>query len=715
MKKVRKALAVVVMAGVVTCALAARLVWDFEGAPDDAGRMTSATSAPAAAAAGTRVNGSQSLIPWGSLTLAGDVVELSAPDAPLTVTLSDGQRSYAARVNGTGYTAVLTGYPPGSPNRMITVEVRSTRVHYVSVLGSYARLQSLAGADKHLSLQEQPSLRVSPYTTALAWLVRQARNNVDATTDAEFELGVRATDGKEVIIASYLLGSTATGERALPDGYEDGYAALRSQSYFAVLYNYTAYYAAAIQYLRNAPFRAPLASLQELPQETVLNNALSVTGYPMYSTSTVLLQRQGADTFDVLESQSLTNPRYSALLDAAGDVRLQATGAVTRTIIGDGGIPYTYFYLGYTLRRLYRGEKYSQWVLAWSYELRDSANEVVSTGESLRVLTGVDMASWRQPDGMNLVNAAQRILPWPCVGGTPVKLDICAYGIYQRWAGGYAVDAEYKVNDDLSPRPPLNGGLTIPLGSLDAQGGLHLANADSEMVIWRVDRPSLALGTIVYVTRSTSSQAAGQVRVDLGFTTVMQDPADLHFDPVGSWTDGRGHYQVPYNYRGWRTVERSAGGSGFQSFNNPESTPYVRDLTWQAQSGRTFDHYFNSNTTPGLTCAAWFALGYPDCQTEVIHFNPLLRLDNRFYGLQETYQRTEYPDGTYTLVRSSHPNFMTCDAGQCASVIAGAAAMAAPTAVNARPAMQARTRFEAGRNPYPRIGELRSAARANVP
>ena len=712
MNQIRKGVAILVIASVAAGAWAARMGLDFERAQSKPARPALAATAQAAAGTGKPVNGSQPLTPWGpggKLTLAGDVVELATPGAAITVTVSDGEQTVQADVNGNGYSAALSGYVAGSAPRMVTVDVRSNRVHYVSVLGSLGRLQTLAGADRHLSLDEQPTLRVSPYTTALALQVRFARNGVDAANDEEFELGMRGTDSRSMMGASYLMAAIAKGTRALPAGYSDGYALVADRNYFTSILGTVPMLANYPQYLASAPAGAPLASLQQLPQQLVMANALPYENYAMSTEATVMLQRQTADTFELLESKPISNPRYSALLDAAGDIKLQAIGTPQENFVGNDGQNYVRYYMGYTLRRLYRGSKYSQWLVRIDTEQRDQFD--VYPSSQYRVLTAVDMDAWRQPGAFSTINSQMRMLPWLCVDAVSVQLKECAYGLYWRSLNGFAVDFSNKVQDDLTPLPRVQGGLLVTAPPVDAQGGLHIITDETETVFWRVDRASTVLGTLVYVSRSTSGPTAGQARVGLGFTSIRMAPEELFFNPIGEWTDGRGSVMPRYGtFGGGTTVAtRLADGTGTQTRNYGSDNPFTQPLTWQAQDNVMFNRFFESNVTPGMTCAQWFQTSAYPCITRVVYFNPLLRLGTRFYGVEEDYQRTEQPDGSYTMIRrTSYPQFHDCNSGACVDAINNGTAVAAAAP---RPALQARARFNPPRARFQTWGELRAAAR----
>lgn len=712
MNQMHKGLAILAIASVTAWAFAARMHWDNPRSPRVATHIAMSAGASAAGAAGTPVNGSHPLTPWGpggKLTIAGDVVELATPGAAMTVTVSDGEQTVEATVSGNGYSAVLGGYVAGSAPRMVTVDVRSTRVHYVSVLGSLGRLQALAGADNHLSLDEQPTLRVSPYTTALALQVRFARKGVDAVNDEEFELGMRGTDSRSMMAASYLMAAIAKGTRALPAGYEDGYALVADRNYFTSIIGTNPMLANYRTYLASAPASAPVASLQDLPQQLVMANALPYENYAMTTEAVVMLQRQAADVFEVLESKPISNPRYSALLDAAGDVKLQAIGSPQENFVATDGTNLVRYYVGYTLRRLYRGSKYSQWLVQIDTEQRDQGYVYPDT--QYRVLTAVNMDAWRQPGAFSTINSQMRMLPWLCVDAASVQLKECAYGLYWRSNNAFAVDFSNKVQDDLTPLPRVQGGLLVSAPPVDAQGGLHIITDETETVFWRVDRSSTVLGTVVYVARSTSGPTAGQARVGLGFTSIRMAPEELFFNPIGEWTDGRASVMQRYGTFGGGTTiaTRTADGSGSQTTSADSSNPNLQWLTWQVQDNVMFNRFFDSNVTQGMTCAQWFQQFQYPCITRVVYFNPLLRLGTRFYGVEEDYQRTEQPDGSYTMIRrGSYPQFHDCNSGACADAISNGTAVAAAAA---RPALQTRAQFNHQRTRFQRWGELRAAAR----
>jgi len=679
-------MAMTAMVGVAAAAFAARMDWSFERHVPSARPVT--TAASGAAATGTRVNGSQSLLPWGSLTLSGDVVELSTAGAPFTVTVSDGNRSYLTRINGNGYTAVLGGYPPGSPDRMITVEVRSTRVHYISVLGSRSRLSALAGADRFLTLQEQPRLRVSPFSTALAELVKFQLGGRDAANDDEFERGVGAIYAQDLSVGSALIARVASGQWALPAGYTDGLAMLQDRQYFRSLSADIAKRDEALAYLGDEAAFTPLAQLTDLAATTIFHGTVPVNGPQLRSSYAMVLERQGADTYDLFETEAFSNPRYSALLAANGSVDLQPQATIA---IDYGGV--TRNYLGYRLRRLFKGERISQWSIRLQWQ-EVQAGGVTTTGTDYIVMQSRDLDAWRKPQGWAGVSELPRTLPWICAESS--LLQDCGYAQYQPegQAGGTLTNFGHAVSYFNFQILPLAPGLQPrfqPL-TVDASGGLRVLGDTADTTFWRVGDDSALRGTVVYKSRGLTGAAAGKVSVGVGYTVQQsEDAAPPSLE--GTWI-ARDPAAMSGFYGGKVTLlslQRNADYSGLAREFDGQAESAQNTFTWEWWSNRAaiVDQHFVSSSV-AATCEALFATGATQCETRVSYFHPVLREGSRYYGVENIYLARRTPTSSSMRYVSSQAGFQDCVSGPCLGAPAAMqrAAFARPKRIAERAAFQ---------------------------
>lgn len=655
------------------CAMAAQTSWDFLS-PERARLLPPKVSAGAATASGTRVNGSQPLIPARTITLVGEVADLATPTASLSVSVSLRGASQQARVNGHSFSFDLLVPSISNDDDMVTVMALSGRAYYVSILGSPQRLLALAGADRRLDVSELAGLQVSPYTSAMAWMASRNISSGRIRSDADFESAMRATDSKDIRYGAYLISAVTHGMHALPSGITNGYALLQSRQYFIDVMADPAFLQAGEDYLANQPSPSPLSSLQELPDQLVLTNALPLREAPMSSDAVFLLQRQSADTFDFFEQDSLSNPRYSAALGARGEVRLQPTGTVERRYRDASDELRTRRYLGYTLHRLYRGANQSYWSLALEYE--DWANgSSLGKGWIYHALTSQNLAAWKQPNGWGEITA-QRSLPWLCVDAELALVKDCEYARYRPSASGTGILVDFgdKVLANLTPRPYSDTGPAFGLWTLDAQGGLRVVNADTDTTFWRVDRPGAGMGTVVYVSRSLSGVALAQAKAGISFTVVDMPATDLKFVSTGSWSDGGSEIRLPAQHEPFWMVNflRQANGwTGWQLSRSSSTHPGgFWNLMWQREgNGAIVDRYQTDGVT-GYECQYMFTNPDAECLLPAYYFRPLSRSGSQFYGVEEIYERRERADGSYSFRRVvSRPTFQRCNDGECWNAI----------------------------------------------
>lgn len=662
MKKHQAALFV----GVATClagaAFAARLLGEADGFTRTAREQVAQAANPAAAA--RRANGSQPLVPLGTLTLSGDVTPL-APQQGMRVYVTGGDRTYEAQVQGQGYSVRLFGRDLAS-TAMVKVEVHSAKVRYVSVLGSYGRLRALAGADGHLSLDEQPALRVSPYSTALALLSEHALGGVAARSDLEFERALRATTGAEVLTTTYLLESYTQGTEPLVPSNTTGYAMItpsRLQGYLT--YDY--FHPGARAYFASQPSVAGLKSLAELPDQLLLTGALHQDS-PRTTDIVRLLQRESDGSYSLFEENALSQPRYTAALQADGAVHLQPLGPLARTYVNGMGQTVQRNYLGYTLRRLFKGAYYSHWSvrLEWE-ELIDGQS---TTGSDALALTARDLATWKQADAWAGMDHALRSLPWLCVDPSVAELRECEYAQYQPDADTFdhLVNHGDKVDEQMQPLA-LADGPAMDHWTVDGDGALHVRNDDSDTVFWRVENPQREYGTVVYLSHSRNPLAADQAKVGVSFTISQQEPGPVLGQPVGRWKDTVAYTQ-PARYSEERTTivtERRADGSG-DFLDTPPGwnlDPFPRALHWSVFDEALFDRntFFLSGTDE--TCAE-VLLREPTCTEGMIYFRALYRVGQRYWGVYEGYRRVVDRDGNIAFKRhASQPLYYECVQGEC--------------------------------------------------
>lgn len=644
-KRIQKAMAWLATVGVVAWAMAAHIQVDFRRLPADRGSMSTHAMAPAPAVVGRRLQGSQPLVATADLLLAGDVVDINAATGPLSVVAYVGERAFPATVQGTAYSVLIPG---GVGTGMIRVEAHAGSIYFVSVLGAHLRQLALAGPDRRLDISEQSALRISPYSTSLYWLTRYALGDRQATTDAEFERAMRATNGHEIEVASSLLWLTANHPQELEGRYANGLAKLGDRAYFqGYMEGSRDPLHIAKGFLGWQQTYAPVRSLDELPAQSLLLSALKMDGMPQSVDSLRYIERVSANLFSITENTALTGRRYTASVDANGDIQLAPTSEI-RGLITDPetGTGYVRTYLHYSLRRLYRGAQYSQWYLVLSWEDRSGGGSSSSfptrSGQDETVLTGLNVEAWMHTQDFAALEPGTRALPWACMGAGELNLRVCEYAQHRRRADGTGelVDQGSKVDAQLQPLPTRRVGAAFRW-SIDTSGGLVLTTADVATSFWRVDSAEAGVGPVLYRSRSLRPGSEGLVMMGLGFTIPQRQASEILTAAEGNWVGGY-YGSVPSLYSedmGYAEHQRNADGT-VQRRSVYEGTQWPwRTWSWQNVDGALFDRV-DYAPAPATSCAGAIAAGTESsCMARLIYFKPLRRIGNRYYGVEETYEQ----------------------------------------------------------------------------
>lgn len=701
-KRIQKAMALVAALGVAAGALAARMDWMSREARPGAGPHTAvALSAAAAAATGTRANGSAPLVPGGQFTIVGEVVELASAGAAMNVVVQVGDKVFPAVIQGNTYRARVYG---GPSNAMVKVVVESTRVHYESVLGSFGRQYALAGTDAILSLAEQPAARVSPYTTALEYLTRNSLGHA-AGSDHEFELAVRSVYSDELENAAYLISGVTQGTVALPTMFADGYGLLHDRDYFRDLYYDTAFLAAAKGYLDRQATQAPVASLTDVPAKLAMMSALPWHELPMNANQLFLLDRPAAGQSLFLESISLPAPYYTLTVLANGVIDLLPQNPYPNQFYrAADNVNINRTRVRYQLRRLFQGAEYSQWVvrLDWKEQVVTwDDTGAIETGTDYFVLSGVDMAKWIRPEGWGNLRGKQVALPTTCSEQNTLQVIQCAFA-RQRFnidGTGAQVEPGKKLDDEFALYPVAADGATTAWSVDVAARSLSMTHESLQTTYWKVDDSRYGISPVVYQSRDTRY---GYTRVGLGLQIPETNPQSIALTAEGDWwaDDFRSLPATYMDYEWQRRVQRDAS-------NNADYRTFV-ETTWPTptryQSFNVNGAWLDSRaqvSAPNTTCAdIWPQI----CYSKGTYFRPLLRAGNRYYGVREEYDHiNNWVNGKDTLRTRSRAGFYDCLSGPCtgpnglvdvAPVAATAAQAPARRAVASRAAVQSRAAYK---------------------
>lgn len=701
--RLKTGMALVATIAVAACALAARPDgWLFAGNADLGGRST---MAGAAAAAGTRVNGGQPLVPGGQVVIVGDVVDLASAHEPMSVLARVGTRVFPATVQGNTYRVSVSGVPTTA---MVKVEVESTRVHYESLLGSFGRLQAQAGTDKRLVQTENAWVKVSSYTTALSLMSEFQLGGRAAANDNELQRGMRATPTEDLEAAAFLLvrGITEPTRAYFPNGYE----MVKNQAeYSMTLQDNSDLLYASYGYLSKRPPTAPLAALAELPERLVLADGVSALDLPLGGKRAVFLLQKGAgDQVSLFESSPMANTQYSASIAADGTLVLEpAVPPAHRAYSRDYGATVERRRTRYELRRLHQGDPYSHWAVKmfWTEQVVSTPNQPVLVGSSEYVLAGIDLERWSQPQGWDNPAGQVIAMPWLCIDGE-TNLNRCESARHAFAANGSGSTRGFgsKFADDLALAGESTPGPDFSWSLNPIARNLQISAGAINTTFWRVEGHDHGAGTLFLLARDDTS---GQVQVSLDFAVPQPDPLQWLSSGQGEWR--RSDYSnssVKYYYYYWPGQFDITRNAVLATYNRrpPASRVPVAPLDYLSytQQGAVVDHRVNRMTTPS-TCAVYYPA---TCQTLLAYFRPLLRVGNRYYGVQEEYEHVAGGSVATVLTRtSSRAVFQDCLAGVCTGETGLTDVAAAPMRKAAGRA------WLIERAPVQRRGEFQAAAR----
>lgn len=637
----------------------------------------------AAASASVRVNGSQPRIPPG-LRLSGDVIEL-AQGASVTVTATVGATTFPATVQGSSY-SVNIGRP--AAGQMVTVEARSPHVHYRSVVGSTERLWALAGGDAHLTRAENPSLRISPYSTALGWLVRYSLGGRDASSDAEFEKMTRVAASSDLEYAAYALAAIAKGELPLAapfNGYADGYELIQDRDAFSQFIAYNNFRAASAGYLFRQAQETPLTASEALPNQLVLVDGMPRDQLPIGVGNVFLLGRRSDGKFDLNERLPTLDPINALALDPQGRIQLTPIGLQVRVVQKpDERNQYWWFdraAAGRTLKRLTRGNSTSIWVMRSVWNDHDQRDPTASATQEVdyQVLSSTELSALSVTDGWSSLTGSTTTLPWMCAESASLEetvydLSDCGYVEHRFEANGsgHTVDHGWKVNAlTMSPTPARSVSFTWVRG---VQGALDLTDGKVATSFWRVKDYPAEVAPVIFRSKALTGIWAGKTMVGINVAVTKNIVSWPQGAQVGDWQSGVQDW-LPYWYSTIsfsNFLQRTAGGAGQEKY----ATNGILPFAWQAVGDAAYDtriraFYQDQDGPPYVeSCENAGASGIEDCYTRVRYFKPISRAGNRYYGIQDVYERhfyPEYPEESQDYRRSSELVYYDCVAGACAS------------------------------------------------
>lgn len=635
------------------------------------------------------------------LILNGEIAGLASANEPVTASVVVGGRVFPAIVQGATYSASVNAL---NDTDMVTVEVVSTRARYRSVLGSAGKLQAVSGGDGDVSLAERASLRVSPFSTALAWLVRQGLEGRDAASDSEFETMTRSIVGNDLVMVAYLLDAFASGAVALPQGYQDGQQLLETPAAYAEFLWTQDFYPASQAYLFTQADYVPLTSLAQLPEVTAMLAPLPINEPAVSLGDLQLLYRQSDGSFALFEEEVLVDhPRYTAAITAQGELSLTPVGtAGTRNVLRY--LPFSLFQplpvhrvsRGHTLRRLVVGDEYSLWASRslWSDSHSSAAGQFAEDTETYAVWSAFDLnaASAQYPWGQLLGDGLQfptYSLPSACTwtqrAAYQPGFGKCAHAPYWfRSSFGGSFRAVDRVGDRMEILPTY--GLERNFSyQLIGNGALQIVRANTPMELgtdstfWRYAAGSAASRPLIYMARAAGGYFVG------ASVAMVKEPGIAMGSPVGSWRTPASESRLArYPESGTFEIRRFSDGSG-RDVNITGNQVSSSQTSWNYPTGSgvpdyTFRARFPNRPTSSIVanCSQAFATGAQTCgPTRVRYFRPLYRIGARLYGVSDFYSNDFLAPPGYTgpyqvYLLDSRADYVECVAGDCLASVSSA-------------------------------------------
>lgn len=637
----------------------------------------SARSVPVAAASepAVRVNGSHPLIRQAPIRLTGKLLGFPASASSPVVTVRVGGKTHSATVQGDTYSVSLAA----APTETVQIDARSGATHFNSFVGSIALLRARSGNDGEVNAAEHSSLNVSPYSTALALLVRKALGERNANDDPEFEQATRAVVGQDLAVAAYSL-SLLAQQGSLPAGYSTGLQLLDNEAAYRQFRADTELETSAMVYLYEQPDHAPLKSVAELADEMVFMSPIAVQEMPLVVSDTMLLMRRPSGQYDLHENIALTNTGLDGVVDPQGRLSMESLEWQTRFYQDNQGRWVDRRPLERSFRRLSHGSSYGLWVIKtrWLDKLVFETAEESFLVDYKFVWAGA-LREMSRADGWPALTGPTWALPWMCMRPDgllgSVQLKECQYvehdlnSMYQ----SVTVNHGDKVGPQLQPQPAFGG--EVFTWSRDGQGVLNIVNNEAQTTFWRLKGAYNGIGPVIYLSKATAGEGAGQSLA--GFSVAM-----LNSSPegglqaqhaIGAWETGH-LLALPPSYPNTRPtslIERLADGLGTATvteFDRPSvSVPFLWQVRDQAIYDTRYLARFPSANRYVRGCGDPAAAGASSCSaTQVRYYKPLAKSWDRYYGIEEIYLAGSDPQAP--LRSSSRPFIQACRTGGACSV-----------------------------------------------
>lgn len=557
----------------------------------------------------------------------GDVAGVAA-GASGTLTLRlDGQLVHQAPASASGFVVEV----PSSASGMLTLEYTQPGVHFVSPLGSYARLVRMAGADGRLTRDECECTRLTPFSTALQQVGGMMLGHAPRS-DVELRNAARQA-GYDLTNATVVLARLAADPTLLPPGHATGLDLLRDRPAF-VAYLYDTLYSVLDD---------PTAALDPLPTATMdasrLPDRFALLG-PVLDVATptpaaaYVLERDGGTFRMHAASGSLGVPHVGT---ADGDALVLVPDGEITLFNPTYRCPFTGQMTGrrwtmvrHVLQRQWASDGLDIWRLVSEADVSfpDCPGMDGYLERGATFLPFADLAGTR-PLTTERRFLGDRALPVFCSTAgqhNGIPLDTCGYAVHRfsRGGTGEMLDLGDKVDAYLQPiqaqgRAPFSW-------SMGSDGAMHVQAGDERTRYWVLDGGDGAALGVVHVTDAERETGHASLA---GYTAMIRvGAADSYTAATATGAWGFATYDaittphIDQEASDVRILRDASGRSRYW-----ESGHVASQERWTTAWGRLY-----STRYPSSSCVAPSETCTPQA---VRYFRPLARVGNRIHGIEE--------------------------------------------------------------------------------
>lgn len=569
---------------------------------------------------------------------------------------------------------------------MVDIEVVKSAAVFTAFAGSVLQLKRQAGADGTVVPSENPSLRVSPLSTAIRFFVMRELGGRLPATDRELDSTLHAILPDDLGPAMNMLHLTAAGQIALPAGYPTGQALLANQTDYRLWVQANRSVVRSFESrLREQPGAVFTASDAERSWVSPGRIPLG-RGADFAATAELLLRTPSG--YDAHSSPGRRNASFTRQVLADGDLELTPVG----TVYWDAVASKPFFWGNYVdviqrrtvaserYRRIFIGDRSALWLrtrverLVYP-EYPAQLPEFVTTNVILAMADFDRMRTPFEPAQLS----GRRGMPMFCPGPTSLAgqhpgLLPCQYAVHAMGpSGNGTIEGVGSTVDDLL-RPITATGTAAFQWAQEADGGLRVSGPGYSFKAWRL---GLGDGLIEPVVYAATAQDANGSYSQAGRSLILDASGQTGFsqdDPLGQWKyasfgDERGEYAYHENAPLISTTfERAADGNAWHretiSYGN-EVYHGAHRASWRLLGGQLYETRHQANVSTGIpgtigfhTCEQAFAQGATVCApVRVRHFRPFAKVGNLWYGIEDVYVRTSGLGVTpFTITRSSRAN-----------------------------------------------------------